>query len=81
MEDRMNGFDEAAEWLRANAPDWRITSGRAFATAWTVGTPTEEHVEVALALVGVPHQQVELRGEGSSYVEAVRRAIGALNSA
>lgn len=76
----VNGYDEAEAWLTAEAPSWRIawTEARLVASAF-VGGPTEQRVEAELVST-TRSDEVRLRGEGQSHLEAVQRALGAYNS-
>lgn len=83
----VTGYDTANHWLLAHAPKWRIRWADATLVASPyLGGPTEQRVQVTLVPdLGVKHarlygDQIELRGEGSTHLEAVQRAIGAWKS-
>jgi hypothetical protein len=81
----VTGYDTASHWLIEHAPEWRIRWAEATLVASPfMGGPTEQRVQVTLVPdLGAKHarlygDQVELQGEGRSHLEAVQRAIGAL---
>lgn len=80
----MTGFEEAAIWLAAHAPKWRIKSGRSHLIAGeSEGAPTRRVYDVVLGANSLDPQfqlefDTETYGEGGSFLEAVQSAIGGL---
>lgn len=75
----MTGYDEAHDWLKANAPTWRIRQGtQTLKAAYVVGQPTTMQYEVVLGMTDDDGWDTSLIGEGSTLLEAVQNAIGAL---
>jgi hypothetical protein len=81
----MTGYEEAAAWLAAWMPDWTIVRGEArLVPGMRAGAPTETVVEVVLGRIPrvnevtgiVDYGDVTLTGGGTSYLEAVHRAVG-----
>lgn len=69
----MSGFDDAEKLALDNG--WRLEWSQAtLAPGPGVGSPTE--LRVLVRLVPIDGRDVGAQGEGSTHVEAVRRALG-----
>lgn len=78
----MTGYDEASDWLKANAPGWRLRQGtQTLKAGYAIGQPTGLLYEVALGLTDDDGWDTSLIGEGGTLLEAVQNAVGALDAA
>lgn len=74
----MTGFDEASQWLAQNAPKWRLVRGESRLVAGAVeGAPTLTRA-IVWAVREDEYGDATVQGEGATYVEAVRNAVGVI---